>query len=188
MFAMILNPLAPAFLACYWSLHGMLIGRFDLYLLFVFFYVACAAGRLARFNVNAEKNVSRDNLSVNDTLAPTPAFSGIPTPVGAMLICTVVMTYYEAGLLFLKHVGFMGPYMLFIALLMISTIPFRSFKQFRSRFGQFLFFGSVVAGFATLALGGPGGAVLLCLLLTYVISGLMKRGLAMLHLSRYGKG
>jgi CDP-diacylglycerol--serine O-phosphatidyltransferase len=180
--------LAPAFLAYYWSLHGMLIGRFDLYLLFVFFFVACAAGRLARFNVNAEKNVPRDNLPVNDTLTPPPAFSGLPTPVGAMLICTVVMTYHETGLLFLKHVGFMGPYMLVIALLMISTIPFRSFKQFRFRFGQFLFFGSVVAGFATLALGGPGGAVLLCLLLTYVISGLMRKGLAIIHPSRYGKG
>jgi CDP-diacylglycerol--serine O-phosphatidyltransferase len=172
---------APAFLVHYWSLHGMMIGRFDLSLLFVFFFVACAAGRLARFNVDAEKNVPRDNLSSNDNPTPPPAFSGIPTPVGAMLICTAVMTYHETGLLFLKRVAFMGPYVLVIALLMISTIPFRSFKGFRSRFGQCLFFGSIIAGFATLAFGGPGGAVLLCLLLIYVISGLVKKAFAIIH-------
>jgi len=174
---------APAFLAYYWSLNGMMIGRFDLYLLFVFIFVACAAGRLARFNVDAEKNVPRDKLSASDSPAPPPTFSGIPTPVGAMLICTVVMTYHETGLFFLKRAAFMGPYVLAIALLMVSTIPFRSFKGFRSRFGQFLFFGAIIAGFATLALGGPGGAVLLCLLLIYVISGLVKKGRTMIHSS-----
>jgi hypothetical protein len=64
---------------------------------------------------------------------------------------------------------------------MISTIPFRSFKQFRTRFGQVLFFGSIVGGFTILALGGPGGAVLLCLLLTYVLDGLVKKVLFILQ-------
>lgn len=181
---------APAFLVHYWSLHGGMLGRFDLYLLVVFFFVACAAGRLARFNVDAEKNVLKDNVSTNDdsalseTSRPRSApteFSGIPTPVGAMLLCTVVMAHYETGLSFLKCVEFTGPYVLVISLLMISTIPFRSFKQFRARLGQFLFFGSIVGGFTTLALGGPGGAVLLCLLLTYVLSGLVKKVLSIIH-------
>jgi hypothetical protein len=47
--------------------------------------------------------------------------------------------------------------------------------------GQLLFFGSIVGGFTTLALGGPGGAVLLCLLLTYVLSGLVKKVLSVIH-------
>jgi CDP-diacylglycerol--serine O-phosphatidyltransferase len=181
---------APAFLVHCWSLHGGMFGRFDLYLLVVFFFVACAAGRLARFNVEAEKNPIRDNVSPNDnsTVSETSKphfapieFSGIPTPVGAMLLCTIVMAHHELGLSFLKHVEFMGPYVLLIAMLMISTIPFRSFKQFRTRFGQFLFFGSIVGGFTTLALGGPGGAVLLCLLLTYVLDGLIKKVLSIFH-------
>jgi CDP-diacylglycerol--serine O-phosphatidyltransferase len=181
---------APAFLVYYWSLHGGMLGRFDLYLLVAFFFVACAAGRLARFNVDAEKNLFQDNVSPHDNstapqtskprFAPTE-FSGIPTPVAAMLLCTVVMAYHETGLSFLKRVEFMGPYVLLIALLMISKIPFRSFKQFRTRFGQFLFFGAIAGGFTTLALGGPGGAVLLCLLLTYVLSGLVKKVLSIIH-------
>jgi phosphatidylserine synthase len=98
-----------------------------------------------------------------------------------MLICTVVMTSHETGLLFLKRTAFMGPYVLAIGLLMVSKIPFRSFKRFRSKLGQFFFFGSIIAGFALLALRGPGGAVLFCLLLIYVISGLMKKGLTLIH-------
>ena len=175
--------LAPAFLAYHWSLRGMMIGRFDLSLLIVFFFVACAAIRLARFNVDVEKKVPQDKLSAKGNPAPHSTFSGIPTPVAAMLICTAVMTYHETGLLFLKRAAFMGPYVLVIALLMVSTIPFRSFKGFRSRFGQILFFGSILAGYATLAFGGPGGAILLCLLCIYVISGLVKKVLNLIPLS-----
>lgn len=172
---------APALLAYHWSLHGMMIGRLDLSPLFVFFFVACAAMRLARFNVDAEKDISPHNKSGTDKPVPSPTFSGVPSPVGAMLICTVVMTSHETGLSLLKHAAFMGPYVLAIGFLMVSTIPFRSFKRFRSRFGQFLFFGSIIAGFTILALGGPGGVVLLCLLLIYTISGLMKKGLNILR-------
>jgi CDP-diacylglycerol--serine O-phosphatidyltransferase len=181
---------APAFLVHYWILHGEMLGRFDLNLLVIFFFVACAVGRLARFNTDAEKRVLPDNVSPNDNSAVSETskphsapieFSGIPTPVGAMLLCTVVMAHHETGLPFLKCVYFMGPYVVLIALLMISTIPFRSFKQFRTRFGQLLFFGSIVGGFTTLALGGPGGAVLLCLLLTYVLDGLVRKVLSIIH-------
>ena len=169
---------APAFLVHCWSLHGGMLGRFDLYLLVAFFFVACAAGRLARFNVDAEKNLLQDSVSQNEN---STEFSGIPTPVGAMLLCSVVMAHHETGLSFLKNVEFMGPYVFLIALLMISKIPFRSFKQLRTRFGQFLFFGSIIGGFTTLALGGPGGSVLLCLLLTYVLDGLVKKMLSIIH-------
>jgi CDP-diacylglycerol--serine O-phosphatidyltransferase len=181
---------APAYLVHCWSLRGGMLGRFDLFLLVTFFFVACAAGRLARFNVDAEKSVLRDSFSLNKnsntskTSKPhvtSTEFTGIPTPVGAMLLCTVVMAHHEMGLSFLKRVEFMGPYLFLIALLMISKIPFRSFKQFRTRLGQFIFFGSIVGGFTTLAFGGPGGTVLLCLLLTYVLSGLLKKVLSFIH-------
>ena len=91
------------------------------------------------------------------------------------------MAHHETGLSFLKHVEFMGPYVFLIALLMISKIPFRSFKQLRTRFGHFFFFGSIIGGFTTLALGGPGGSVLLCLLLIYVLDGLLKKMLSIIH-------
>jgi CDP-diacylglycerol--serine O-phosphatidyltransferase len=169
---------APAYLVYCWSLHGRMLGRFDLYLLVAFFFVACAAGRLARFNVEVEKNLVQDSVSRKKK---STEFSGISTPVGAMLLCSVVMAHHETGLSFLKRVGFMGPYVFLIALLMISTIPFRSFKQFRTRFGQFLFFGSIIGGFTTLALGGPGGSVLLCLLLVYVLDGLVQKMLSISH-------
>jgi phosphatidylserine synthase len=90
-----------AFLVYCWSLHGRMLGLFDLYLLVAFIFVACATGRLARFNVDAEKNLLQDSVSQNEN---STEFSGIPTPVGAMLLCSVVMAHHETGLLFLKSV------------------------------------------------------------------------------------
>ena len=94
---------APAFLVHCWSLHGRMLRRFDLYLLVAFFFVACAAGRLARFNVDAEKNLLQDSVSQNKN---STEFSGISTPVGAMLLCSIVMAHHETGLSFLKSVYF----------------------------------------------------------------------------------
>jgi CDP-diacylglycerol--serine O-phosphatidyltransferase len=179
---------APAFLLYYWTLHSALKGPFDPYLLLAFFYVACAAGRLARFNVDAEKahppenrNQEDDPTALEEERAPRkPAgFSGIPSPVAAMLLCTAVMAHKEIGLSFIKRAEVMGPYVLGVSLLMISTIPFRSFHEFRSRFAQYLFFGSILLGFVVLAAGGPGGVILWCLLLFYVFGGLLKKGISM---------
>jgi phosphatidylserine synthase len=86
-----------------------MLGRFDLYLLIIFFFAACAVGRLARFNVAAEKNLLQNNVSPNDNSTASETskthispikFSGVPTPVGAMLLGTVVMAHHETGLSF----------------------------------------------------------------------------------------
>jgi CDP-diacylglycerol--serine O-phosphatidyltransferase len=181
---------APAFLIHYWVLHDTMQGRFDLYLLLVFFYVACAAGRLARFNIETDENHAPDSLTQRDD--PTvrkkarsplarPAFSGMPSPVAAMLLCTAVMAHEETGIAFIKRAEVMGPYMLVISVLMISRIPFRSFQKFESRLAQYLFFGSISLGFVLLAIGGPGGTILWCLLLFYVLSGAVGRGISVLR-------
>ena len=96
-----------------------------------------------------------------------------------MLLCTAVMVHEETGIAFIKHVEVMGPYVLGIGVLMISRIPFRSFKEFRTQSGHYLFFGSILLGFIVLAVGGPGGTILWCLLLFYVLSGLVRKIISM---------
>ena len=65
------------------------------------------------------------------------------------------------------------PVLLMSGFLGIVRVRFPSYKRFRSRFGQILFYGSIVGGLTLLVLGGPGGTVLLALMLLYVTRGLI---------------
>lgn len=159
---------APAMLLYSWSLHGWMWYGIDLYALVLFAYIGCATGRLARFNVDDVD--AKDKPKKPDSI---PTFSGIPTPAGAMLIATMVMVQQEFGWTFLKDPMFLSFALLAIGALMISSIPFRSFKGFRTRWGRFAFFGTIIGGYGLLLAGGPGGALLMATLLVYVLGGLL---------------
>ena len=147
---------APALLAFHAALNRGEVGAFNPWLLVSFLFVACGAVRLARFNTGLEEGETGE------------AFQGLPTPVSALLVTTTVMACHE-----LKATAFLGPalmvpVLLVSALLGVSGIRFASYKRFRSRWGQVLFFGSIAAGLGLLVAGGPGGTVLLALMLLYV--------------------
>ena len=164
---------APALLVYHWSMKGWVVGGVDLFLLVALFYVLAAGTRLARFNIDA-------TISTSDAAEEQKAgsqvrlnmFSGVPTPVASLLLATVVMTHNELGLSWMREKVFVVPYVLVVALLMVSKIPFRSFKNFKTKVGPFVFGGSILGGLTLLALGGPGGTVLLSVLNWYVLSGL----------------
>ena len=67
----------------------------------------------------------------------------------------------------------MVPVLLISGLLGIVRIRFPSYKRFRSRFGQILFYGSILGGLTLLVIGGPGGTVLLALMLLYIARSLI---------------
>jgi hypothetical protein len=67
----------------------------------------------------------------------------------------------------------MVPVLLISGLLGIVRVRFPSYKHFRSRFGQILFYGSILGGLTLLLLGGPGGTVLLALMLLYIARSLI---------------
>jgi CDP-diacylglycerol--serine O-phosphatidyltransferase len=80
-----------------------------------FFYSLCGALRLARFNSNIDK-VSSD------------FFQGLPIPGAALALSGYVLFFLEVGL----FKGLTYPvilYVLFYSILMISNIPFNSFKS-----------------------------------------------------------
>lgn len=80
-----------------------------------FFFMLCGALRLARFNANIDKNKS-------------DYFQGLPIPGGATAVVSMILLSLDfPDLIDMKPLT-LG-YLLFYAVLMISNIPFPSFKK-----------------------------------------------------------
>lgn len=102
---------APAFLV--YSRFFDDLGRLGMAVAFI--YLLCTALRLARFNANIEK-VSSDY------------FQGLPSPAAALaLVGFVLLSIEYPQIVELKYLSI--PYVLIYAFLMISTLPFNSFKN-----------------------------------------------------------
>lgn len=92
-----------------------------------FVYLLCAAVRLARFNV-----LTHPMLPPAERLKGTKDFLGLPVPAAAGMIASIVMVITS-----LDTVDFdsrslalgIPPFMLAIAFLMVSNIPYPSFKD-----------------------------------------------------------
>lgn len=151
---------APAFLVFHWGIaaEGAFDG-FDPQALVVFLFIAACAVRLARFNL--------------DTGDDAPGFHivGLPTPVAALFVTTLIMTEHEVGLTWLRSPALLLGVVVALAALMVSRIPFPSYKRFRSRLRQLAFFAAIMSGLTLLIAGGPGGTVLFALMVLYVVVG-----------------
>jgi CDP-diacylglycerol--serine O-phosphatidyltransferase len=105
--------IAPGILAYLWALKPF--GKWGW--LASFLFVACAALRLARFNVQVDTTEKKE-------------FKGLPSPVAAGMIATTTIIFYYLQwesepfrsfiVLFLAY---------FLALLMVSTIPYANIKE-----------------------------------------------------------
>ena len=102
---------APAFLV--YNRFFSELGRVGLITSFIF--LLCGALRLARFNANIDK-VSSD------------FFQGLPIPSGALAVVGLVLFSIEYPIV-KDFTPFLLFYVLFFAFLMISNIPFNSFKN-----------------------------------------------------------
>lgn len=121
--------LAPAVLLYTWGLQGFnRIGW-----LVAFLYFACGALRLARFNV--QSNSVEKNW-----------FQGLPIPTAAYVAASMVVfyDYFNVASIRSSYVALVTT--IVISLLMVSTVPYRSFKKihFRSRWSFFWLVGAVV--------------------------------------------
>lgn len=113
---------APAIISYVWSLKGL--GRWGWIAAFV--YCACAALRLARFNVNTGVVDKR-------------YFQGLPSPAAAALVIGLIWVVTESGLGGQQDfLGLSIPWLtfgvaLFAGLTMVTNVPFYSFKDFSMR-------------------------------------------------------
>ena len=105
--------LAPAVLVYHFALHEL--GRFGMACAFVF--IACAAFRLARFNVQIGSVDKR-------------YFVGLASPLAALLVTTSVMVSIDHMTQLGKQSIFLAIWTLICGLLMVSNVRYYSFKEF----------------------------------------------------------
>ena len=155
---------APSVMLYKWSLQSY--GRIGWAAAFMF--LACGALRLARYNVQMGS-------------AESKSFTGMPIPGAAIITSALVIFFYEIG----EYLPGKNIYILFItfilAVLMVSTLRFRSFKSIDmgARRGYQVLIG--VAGFLALIVAKPH-EVLILMAYTYLGSAFV--GLAMSRLRR----
>ena len=107
---------APALITYEWALKDL--GRWGWFAAFV--YCACAALRLARFNVNT-------------TAVDKRFFQGLPSPAAAALVMGFIWLMTDLGFLPIDNRWAMFSVCLYAGLTMVSNVPFYSFKDFQMR-------------------------------------------------------
>ncbi len=101
-----------------------------------FLFLSAGVIRLARFNVLKEVNA-----------VPANIFIGLPIPVAALSVCSVVLIFEDPLVNKLDIVGF-AIYVILIALLMISNIKYRTLKKIRPKHSlPILFFLAIIVAF-----------------------------------------
>jgi CDP-diacylglycerol---serine O-phosphatidyltransferase len=134
-----------------------------------FAYTACGAIRLARFNV----------LASDPTGAPTKPSKyivGLPIPGAAGIVVAIVVATHAAGALSLvrEHGNVMAGILCGLAGLMVSSFPFRSFKEIRLNARTILFVAVMIGSSAVVAAKLQPAFVLLWLLGCYVLMGIVE--------------
>jgi len=155
---------SPAILLFLWSLQPF--GRMGW--LACFFYAACGALRLARFNVYT---IMTDNDEVHTEADSKSYFYGLPIPMAAGIVASAVLAFKDQGL-DASH----SPLILLITVLtgiaMVSNFPYRSFKDVDLR--ERLPFKYLVLGVAILAFVALRPEItLFVLFVTYAFLGLI---------------
>ena len=110
--------MAPAILAYRYAFFTLGIGDFQLRAVgwaACFFFIACGALRLARFNVQVNSADSR-------------FFVGMPIPAGAACVASVILVWPGQPVL-ARQAYYFAVELFLVALLMVSTVRFPSFKK-----------------------------------------------------------
>ena len=156
---------APAIVVYQWSLkHHPTAG-----LLASFAFVACGAIRLARFNV----------LSMGESGKPTKPgkyIVGLPIPGAAGILISIVVANHASGSS-LAEEAWSWPVLgltLLLAFLMVSTIPFRSFKDIKLNIWTALMVLFVIVSSAVVWSRLKPAFVLVWLLGVYVLVGIVE--------------
>ena len=145
--------LAPALVMYQWALSGL--GKLGW--LVAFLYAACAALRLARFNVQHDVTDKR-------------YFTGLPSPSAAALVMGLVWVMNASGIPGKEQVLLALGFTIYAAVAMVSNMRYSSFKQFNVKErAPFMGVVAVVLVFVLISLDTP--PVLFLIFLAYALSG-----------------
>lgn len=149
---------APALVAYEWALRD--IGRWGWIAAFV--YCACAALRLARFNVNTGVVDKR-------------YFQGLPSPAAAALVAGFIWIATDAGIDGKQMAWGVFALALYAGLTMVTNVPFYSFKDIQLKKSvPFAFIVLIALGIAVVNIDPP--LVLFSLFMCYGLSGYLLYG------------
>lgn len=107
---------APALISYEWALKGL--GRWGWIAAFV--YCACAALRLARFNINT-------------AIVDKRYFQGLPSPAAAALVMGFIWWAIEMSYVGPSLSWWVFAFCLYAGLTMVTNVPFYSFKDFQMK-------------------------------------------------------
>lgn len=162
--------LAPAFLLYKVSLENL--GLWGLFICFV--YVAAGMCRLARFNVLAWRSRG----------AGPSDFVGLPIPLAAGVIATLVLAGIESAFFATEGSGWLIVVSLSLSLLMVSNVPYRSFKKIRPSLWGVMAIGGLTALMIGLGMIFSLSAALFLILIGYVTLGVVE---GLINLVRPGR-
>ncbi len=131
---------APPLVLYFWALQDMRNAAW----IPVLVYTVCCVMRLARFNVSS-KSSNGDGPDL-----PNPYFTGVPSPLGALLVLLPMSVSFAFGSTPLLPDVVICGFMIVVGLLMISSIPIWSFKTTRVMREDVKFF---LVGFAVVGAG-----------------------------------
>jgi CDP-diacylglycerol---serine O-phosphatidyltransferase len=144
---------APALIAYEWALKGA--GRWGWIAAFV--YCACAALRLARFNVNTQVVDKR-------------YFQGLPSPAAAALMAGFIWLMTDYGIRPASVMWVMFGVALYAGLTMVTNVPFYSFKDIQMKKSvPFAVIVLIALGIAVINIDPP--VVLFAIFVLYGLSG-----------------
>ena len=161
---------APAVLVYQWSLREL--GTWGIVVAFAF--VACGAIRLARFNVLA--------MGVSGApKKPSKYIVGLPIPGAAGVLVSVIVANHAVEGSVQRFAPAIATLLAVLAVFMVSSIKFRSFKDLRLNRMTFLFVTIAVGSSVALAIQFHPSFALVFLLLSYLTIGV---GEGLFNLSR----
>ncbi len=144
---------APALISYVWALNSL--GRWGWFAAFV--YCACAALRLARFNVNT-------------AVVDKRYFQGLPSPAAAALVAGFIWIATELDIKGLDVAWPMFALVLYAGLTMVTNVPFYSFKDVQMKKSvPFVVIVAIALGIAVINIHPP--IVLFGLFVIYGLSG-----------------
>ncbi len=163
---------APAILVYHWSLAeletaGMLVG---------FVFVASGAIRLARFNVTSTGDDGQPN-------APGKYTQGLPIPAAAAILISIVVANTLTGKLPFSPI-IISILVVTLSVFMLSSMPFRSFKDLRLSWRTVLFISTALAVTVWIALRYHPSMALVWLLSAYVVIGIVESLFALMARAR----
>jgi CDP-diacylglycerol--serine O-phosphatidyltransferase len=127
-----------------------------------FAFATCGALRLARFNVMSQRKVP----------GSSKFFTGLPIPLAAGMLISLVIAYHHAGLTTVQAPVPVAVLVSVLSLLMVSTIRYRTFKDVRlSKKSAMVFFAVIAAGIAVATQMRPS-FVLVAYFSAYLLLGL----------------